>query len=324
MKKALSIIILSTQALLLNAQSIDYSVAFVPEESHLELRQITNESDYVCMPEVIKRGNSIRWFSNKIIALMPNDDKIGYLSYRNNTSNLFIKELSGKGGSIQRTNRQMIVDFSFSPDGKLICFSEKRGKTFQIFQTDASSGYVCRQITSGAQDFSPIYSNDLNIIFFARQDNKDVSIWGFDINDKYVSIYSNGMNPCPIPGTTVLLCSRNDSNGKSEIWKVDYSSGIEECLVSDPNRSFTTPSISPDGEWIVMVGESNVEYSNKSFRNTDIFVCKIDGSCLSQLTHHACDDLSPIWDNSGQFIYFVSQRGSSSAMANVWRMKFEL
>jgi len=58
------------------------------------------------------------------------------------------------------------------------------------------------------------------------------------------------------------------------------------------------------------------------YRNTDIFVCRIDGTEFTQLTYHAADDISPVWSQDGKYIYFISQRGSSTGTANIWRMNF--
>ena len=98
--------------------------------------------------------------------------------------------------------------------------------------------------------------------------------------------------------------------------------GIEECIVSDINRSFTTPCISPDGNWICFVGDNYLNAGNKQYANTDIFACRVDGTQLTQLTYHAADDLSPVWSRDGKYIYFISQRGSVNAVANIWRMNF--
>lgn len=302
------------------AQKVDYSVVNVPEETGLEFRKITSESDYVCMPEV-RRNNKFDWFSNRIIALVPGGQEISYLSARNNTTNIFVKDLNKMGGSRQRTNRTGVIDFAYSPDGKSLYFSEKRGNTTQLFRTDAENGYACRQITSGAQDFSPTPTGDK--IFFARQEANGCSIWSFSLKDNFLSSYSSGLNPTAIPKKSAIIVARPSTMGKSELWKIDYSTGIEECLVSDPDRSFTTPSVSPDGEHIVFVGSSTIQGPNFRYPNTDIFVCNIDGTDLRQLTYHAADDLSPIWSSDGNYIYFVSQRGSSDGSANIWRMNFE-
>ena len=146
------------------AQSVDYSVVSVPEESGTDFTQISQTTDYVCMPEVKRSNRGIGWFSNRILDISTDGSQIAYLSFRNNTTNIFIKDLSKQGSSIQKTNRTAVLDFSYSPDGKQIVFSEARGKTNQIFQTSADKGFVCRQITSGNMDYSPIYSADIDIL----------------------------------------------------------------------------------------------------------------------------------------------------------------
>ena len=302
------------------AQQVDYSVVAVPEESGIEFVQITSSNDYVCLPLVKRSSNSINWLSNRILDISKDGKNIAYLSFRNNTTNIFIKALDKQGSSIQRTNRSGVLDFSYSPDGEYICFSEKRGKTNQIFQTNATKGYVCRQITNGNQDYSPIYSTDMTQIFFARQEMKGTSIWSYNIQNNFLSNYTTGMNPYPMPEANTFICTRTSSNGKSEIWKINYDTGIEECIISDMNRSFTSPILSPDKQWILFVGSSKIDAGNFSYLNTDIYVARIDGSELTQITYHAADDLSPIWSKDGKYIYFISQRGNSEGSANIWRM----
>lgn len=305
------------------AQKVDYSIVSVPEESGVEFVKITKHSDYVCMPEVRRIRGKIDWWSNCILAMARKGEAIAYLSYRNNTTNVFIKRLDGQGGDVKRTNRSNVIDFSFSPDGEYLCFSEARGQLNQMFRTDAENGLVCRQITAGDRDFSPVYSQDMSQIFFTRQETRGSSVWGFDVANNVLSSYTQGMNPCPLKNEPGLLISRTTSSGRSEIWKVNYATGVEECIISDKERSFTSPAISPDGEYILFVGESCIRGEKIKYSNTDIFVCKIDGTEFTQLTYHAADDLSPIWSADGRYIYFVSQRGDAQGVANIWRMTFK-
>ncbi len=321
-KSIIAIAVATFSTNLSQAQNVDFSVVSVPEETGTEFRKITSTSDYVCLPEVRRSGNRIEWFSNRVLAPLANGTEIGYLSFRNNTTNIFIKDLFKQGGSRQRTNRTGVIDFSFSPDGKSLYFSEARGKTAQIFRTDASTGYVCRQITSAANDYSPIEVPGTSQIFFARLENNGCGIWSYSLKDNFLSSYTSGLNPAIIPGQKALLVTRPTAMGRSEIWRINYETGVEECIVSDAERSFTTPMVSPDGKWIVFVGSTLLEGPGFVYPNTDIFVCRIDGTDMRQLTHHAADDLSPVWSNDGGYIYFVSQRGDSEGTANIWRMKF--
>ena len=309
-------------AVCLHAQQVDYSVVSVPEESGNQFIQITSDADRVCLPIVNRKSNRIDWLSNRILDVSMDGQHLAYLSARNNTTNIFIKDLSKQGSSIQRTNRTAVLDFAYSPDGKYICFSETRGNTNQIFRTDAKDGYVCRQITSGNQDYSPVYSADMKQIFFARMEMKNVSIWSYNVENNFLSTFTNGMNPYPLKQESAYVCTRLNAAGKSEIWKINYETGTEECIISDPQRSFTSPVISPDGQWVLFVGSNTIVSGTFTYMNTDIFVARLDGTGMAQLTYHAADDLSPVWSRDGRYIYFVSQRGSANGTANVWRMNF--
>lgn len=306
------------------SQNVDYSVVSIKEEVGLNFTKITSDNDYVCMPQVIRKRGYIDWLSNRILDISVDGSKLAYLSFRSNATNIFIKDLNRMSGSVQRTNRQNVLDFTYSPDGSQICFSEMVNDVSRIFVTDANKGYICRQITNNDLDYTPVFSWDMNQIFFSRQEIQDLGIWCYSIRDNFLSSVSRGMNPCPINGEKALICVRPAGDGRNEIWKIDYDSGVEECLVSDANHSYTTPSISPDGKWLLFVGSSNIIGENFSYQNTDIYVCRTDGSQMTQITYHAADDLSPAWSRDGRYIYFISQRGSATGTANVWRMNFNL
>lgn len=160
-------------------------------------------------------------------------------------------------------------------------------------------------------------------VFFTRLENRGSSIWSHNVKNNFLSSYSSGYNPYPVAKQSALIVVRQTPDGKSELWKINYNTGVEECIVADPVRNFTTPSISPDGNWMVFVGSSALPTpSGGVYPNTDIFVSRLDGTDLRQLTYHAADDLSPVWSNDGKYIYFISQRGDAEATANIWRMTF--
>lgn len=134
------------------AQSVDYSVVAVGEESGLDFKKITSDNDCLCMLEVKRRGKKITWWSGRVIAISPTEEKLAFLSYKTNNSNIYLKNLTGAGTTQQRTNRQQVIDFSYSPDGQKICFTEKNGTSNRIFITDANKGYGCRQVTANEFD----------------------------------------------------------------------------------------------------------------------------------------------------------------------------
>lgn len=323
MKKIFAITFTAFSFFLALAQSVDYSVVYVPEETSLDLMKVTKDADYVCMPEVHRNYNGVDWLTNKIIDISPDGRKLAFLSMRNGTTNIFTKDTERFGTSSQRTSRSAIMDFSYSPDGKTICFSEAKENMNQIFITDANqAGYSCSQITSGANDFSPVYSDDMKTIYFTRMDLMGFSVRGYDTANKFLSSYTTGMNPTADKKTNTLYVARTN-NGKGEIWRINLNlnNGVEECIVSDNEHSFYSPQLSPDGKYLVFVGTSKIYTGRGYYWNTDIYRCRTDGTGLMQLTHHAADDLCPVWSADGKYIYFISQRGSTDGVANIWRMR---
>ena len=92
--------------------------------------------------------------------------------------------------------------------------------------------------------------------------------------------------------------------------------------MSQPGRSFTTPRLSPDKQWLLLTGTS-MDEKGKNI-NTDLFAIRTDGSQFTQLTYHPGNDISGIWAPDGKSIFFISQRGSKDGIYNVWKMDFNL
>lgn len=319
-KVLISLLITQSSTFVITAQQVDYSVTSVPEEAGLDFVQFTNESDYVCIAPVKRSKRGIEWMTNRILSASPNGNELAYLSLRNGLTNIFIKDIDKKGAARQRTNRANVIDFTYSPDGHEICFTENKRNSTQIFTTDAHNGYICRQITSESEDYAPIYSSDMSIIFFTRLEALGMSIWGLDLERKFLASYTSGMNPYPSITENALYVARTNSDKKGEIWKINFDTGIEECIISHPTTSFYSPTVSPDGRKLLLVGGSKIEDNKFVYWNTDIYVCNIDGTDLRQITYHAADDMSPVWSADGKYIYFISQRGNSNGTANVWRI----
>lgn len=110
---------------------------------------------------------------------------------------------------------------------------------------------MCRQITDSNNDYNPVYSKDMTQIFFSRQEERSYSIWSYNFKNNFLASLSTGTNPCTISNNT-FLCVRQGATGRGEIWRVNVENGVEECVVSDTEKSFSSPSISPNGRYIVM------------------------------------------------------------------------
>lgn len=313
---------------------VDYTIVSVPEEGGVKFERITEDADAVSTDFVLKKGTSffgngkktmIDWWVNPQIAVTPDGKKIAYINDKNQTTNVMVKDAKKGGASVQRTFRTNVRDFTLSPDGSTICFTEWRSGHYGIYLVDAVQGNVVRQVSNGTDnDYAGQISKDNNTIFFHRGEGfNSYSLWSWDRKNNLFSNYSRGMSPVLDPrDKDVIYCARFTDKKESEIWRLNLSTGVEELILGLPGRSFTTPQLSPDGKWLLVTGTTQAE-KNKRI-NTDIFVVRTDGTQLTQLTYHPGNDLSAIWAPDGRAIYFLSERGTAGKVYNVWKMDFNM
>jgi Tol biopolymer transport system component len=309
-----------------------YSQISVPEEGGLSFVKITDDGDDVALPGVrlerVLNGVALsrprlQWWMNPQVGVSPDEKKVAYITKKNDVSNIMVKVGST---STQRTFRSNILDFSWSPDGTLLLFSEFRNNVTGIYTIPAEQGAIVRQISSNnTHDFAPTASRDGKTIFFHRSDgNGNYSIWSYDMEKSQFSNYSAGMTPYPDPvNPKNLYCARYTVKGELEIWRLNIETGAEEIVLSQPDKSFSTPIVSPDGKWILVTGSSITE--KDKIQNTDLFVIGTDGTRFTQLTYHPGNDISGVWAPDSKHIYFLSQRGATKKdVYNVWKMNFSL
>lgn len=306
----------------------------VPEEGGINFERITEDADAVSSYWVSGKrsfifGNSkkqiVDWWVNPQIAITPDGKKLAYINHKNGTTNVMVKSATKGGASVQRTFRTNVLDFTLSPDGSTICFTEYRSGHNGIYLVETEKGNVVRQISNGNDDdFAGQITRDNNTIYFHRKEGANAfSLWSWDRKNNLFSNYSRGMTPCLDPkNKDVIYCARFTNDKESEIWRLNLNTGVEELILGLPDRSFTTPRVSPDGKWILMTGSSRA--GKKNTINTDIFVVRTDGTQLTQLTYHPGNDLSAIWAPDGRAIYFLSERGTAGKVYNVWKMDFNM
>lgn len=306
---------------------------FAPEESGLNITKITDESKGVILGPTTgyfgseMRGKSkdsgLTWSLVKCLSISPSTDELAYLARMNDQNNIMVRKAGAgsSGAATQRTFRN-VDSFTWGVDERLYFVDHGNGQ-LKLCSIDARKGSMMNQLTSNNIDEHPALSSDGSRLFFTRYEGKnDFSIWSYDLKSGEMTNCARGLQPEIIPGTNdEFFCVRNSSDGNSEIWRINYVNGQETLILSDKKRGYSSPAVSPDGKWLLVVGDTRSTVNKR--KNLDIFAVRTDGSGLVQLTHHPADDACPQWSADGKSIFFLSTRSNKEDNYNVWRMNFQ-
>ena len=313
-------------------------LSYAPEETGLNIMKITDESTNTVLGPVVYSGavgklfamttwgasreSKYFWSSGRLLSVSPDGSELAYVTRMNNLNNVMIRKATPQGTATQRTNRS-VSDIFWGGDGNLYYSDITDERHPLISAVKAKQGTLVRQLTSNNNDTDPYLSSDGKLLFFVRKDNSGPAVLSLNLENGALTSCAIGYQPCAIPGVTdSFICVRNSTKGNSEIWLINYEKGQETLILSDPNRGFTNPAVSPDGKWLVCQGNAKSNISKKN--NLDIFAVKLDGTSLIQLTYHPETDACPQWGADGKSIYFLSTRGNEKNYYNVWKMKFDL
>jgi len=306
------------------ALQVDYSNISVPEEGGINFTQYSRDEEEVVYPAIFidEITENLRWYAAPLIALSPDGVKLAYIAKSNDFFNLNIKKVSGGRAIVQRTFNRNINDMDFSPDGKWIAFTELKGTDQNIYIINADEGSAVQQITSSNySELGPSYAPDGKSLYYSKQEGSRFYIWNVNLDSSLKTQYSEGFTPALTPDGENLIVTRNGKDGsRGEIWMINIKKGTETLILSDPERGFSSPQISPKGDVLLCVGTTEKGVTRP--QNLDLYTIKLDGTGLKQLTFHGGHDVSPQWSPDGNSIFFLAQRGNIEGKYNIWKMNF--
>ncbi|HMQ59699.1 MAG TPA: PDZ domain-containing protein [Flavilitoribacter sp.] len=205
----------------------------------------------------------------------------------------------------------LLGNASLSPGAKRVLF-EARG---EIITVPVEKGDP-RNLTNspGARDHDPVWSPD----------GKSVA-WFSDVSGEYSLMVGaqDGLTPpreIKIPSPTFYYSPTWSPDGKyiaytdhlQQLWMINVSTGkttlVDQDLFLHPERTIN-PVWSPDSKWIAYSRRLPSEYHA-------IFAWSIDQSKSLQLTDGLSDAVSPAWDASGKYLYFLAS--TNLALASGW------
>lgn len=328
-----SVLIAATGVLTSCGSKKIYLETIAPQEQSLQITKISDENqnpvignrEHVAVTNWTTSGYGkggdkkevITWGTGTRLAMSPDGTQLAYISIVDDNPNIMVRKVSAGAPSTQRTFRRA-QNVDWGQDGMLY-FNDNTGSTSTIGSTDSRKGSLVKTLTNNNNDWEPAITKDGTLLFFTRYDSMGPSIWMLNRTNGELTNCTRGYAPKPVgDSNSKIICTRNSVKGNSEIWLIDITNGDETIILSDSEKGFTDPAVSPDGNWILFVANSLSNISHK--QNTDIYASKIDGTNLTQITYHPEVDCSPVWSPDGKYIYFISSRANKDRKFNIWRI----
>ncbi len=299
---------------------INYAPVSVPEEGGIRFVKYTKDSESISGPSVRALGNNwLSWYAPSFIAVSKDGKYLAYVARQNGYRNLYMRKIEGGAAIIQRTFNKFVLDMSFSPDGQQIVFTEQINGNSNVALINALKGVAIQQIANSTSDEAgATFSVDNQDVFFSKKEGQRQYIWKFNVKTSLLTQYSEGFTPVMTPDGEHIIFTRNEkASHRGEIWMMDLNTGTETMILSDPVKGYSSPSISPDGKRILVVGSTQSTKGRP--QNLDIYLVNIDGTQLKQITFHGGNDVSPEWSPDGKGFFFISERGTETGVYNIWK-----
>lgn len=181
-----------------------------------------------------------------------------------------------------------------------------------IYSMSNLGGNAMTQVAVGNQhQTTPYPSTDgLKVVYCQAGE-----IWVKNLETGENTLYGTGYMPVFSPDNKTILYSKKEGDIDA-LYTMDVNGSNVKKITGDNFRGIGYARFSPDGKKIIF------NATTKDKKDHDLYVIDIDGRNVTQLTMNTSMDAYPYWANDG-YIYFHSDRGTTSNNYQIWRFKIE-
>lgn len=306
----------------------DSSPAFSPDGERIVFR---SERDGGGLFVMGRTGESVRRVSTDGFnpAWSPDGTRLAYAGEpvnlptgRSVRSALWVVSVDG-GEPTRLTDVQDAMQPSWSPDGQRIVYWGLHGDSVQrdLWTVAATGGAPVRLTNDAAVDWSPVWAPDGRHVYYASDGTGNLNLWRIGIDPatgtpqgepEPMTLPRQGIGHLSLAAGGSLLAAVSFTT-QSNIEMLSLDAGLTQVTgrrrVTNVSENTSSPSISPDGEWIAFWRTTNGQ--------EDVWIVKRDGTGLRQVTNDAARDRNPQFTPDGRHLLFYSDRGGRY---QIWRM----
>lgn len=236
--------------------------------------------------------------------------------------NLWRKATDGSGGAAKLTGGSYLdIQPAIDASSRFVYFASNRGSTLHsIWRVSLDGAGGIARVTAGdSMDLWPHVDPWGSQVYYTSRPvtAADKQLWRIGANGNLPTQMREGWRPRVSPdGKRVLYCAPDGRTGESRIWVMNADGGHQTQLTGRLGNNQRDPSWSASGRRILFASDRGRDTDGR--RNYDIWIMDADGSHPTRITKNGSTDLLPMFDPSGRYVYFLSNRGFEW---NIWRLE---
>jgi Tol biopolymer transport system component len=229
--------------------------------------------------------------------LSPDGKSIVYVMDNGKNAEVYEMDLAS-GKSTQLTDlKKNVGSPEISPDNRYIIFHYYSGNNFQICIMDRDGSNPRKFLSQSGKDLhDPTWSPDGTQILFALGKGDNNQLYIMDLQGGEPKLVNDSIDTRGRSDWSVNDFLSFDQGGPflHDVYLMD-TRGNDLHQVSPSGLNAQGASLSPDGNWIAFTGYTDVK--NQDQNSCEIFIMRLDGSDVRQLTKNSTCDYQPRWGN---------------------------